>query len=346
METVGRWRHSGGPTGKNLVKTRGGKPKGEYAISVAVAAALLVTVLIVQYRLRISGLKDMASSAEEYIITKAGLGGRVPEITGFQTVQTFVLGHYRAGLYRVTPAPLAFALGRFVIYDRDSKPVFALVTLEGSKEPWTALYDFTGRHGLQPPRSRARPTYLRRLAGNSEADVVVGQYSGGDRCCTTATVIELAKESVSVIAKIEGLRGMPFVGLDFQKPKGDRASAIIAHRRPSLLCRSNDDDADLVSIYTYTGETYREQTWQFTGYFESALRENLAKWSRQTVRSLGLLQTLAINYTLSGQRAQGEALLTQSLPDFAEDLGKVGLDPKTCQNELQAYLDRLAATHP
>ncbi len=344
--TCGRWKRSDEAIGKSAVKKRGRIPQGEYAISVAVAAVLLVTVLVAQHQWQISGLKEVASSAEEYIITKASLSGRVPDIPGFETVQTFVLGHYRAGLYRVTPTPLAFALGRFVIYDRDGRPAFALVTLEGSKDPWTALYDFVGRHGLQPPGRRARPSYTRSLAGNGEEDVVVGQYSGGDRCCTTATVIELARESVKVIGKIEGLKGMPFAGLDFQRLKGERASEIIAHRRPSLLCRSNDDAADLVSIYAYTGESYTEQTSRFAGYFEGALRENLARWSRETARSLGLLQTLAINYTLSGKMDQAKVFLAETLPDFSQDLEKLGLDSKICQNELEAFLDQLVLIRP
>lgn len=328
-----------------MLKMPAGKPKGEYAISVVVAAAAVVTVLLAQYRWQMSDLKEMASSAEEYIINKAGLGGRVPDIPGFQTLQTYVLGHYRAGLYRVTPPPLAFALGRFVIYDRDGRPVFSLITLEGSKDPWTALYDFSGHRGLRPPGSRARPSYLRSLAGNGVPDVVVGQYSGGDRCCTIATVIELAKESVRVIGKIEGLKGMPFAGLDLLRAKGERASAIIAHQRPSLLCSSVDDVPDLVSIYAYTGESYKEQTGRFAGYFDAALRDNLAKWSHETARSLGLLETLTINYTLAGKKDQAQALLAESLPGFSQDLGKLGLDPKTCQMELQAFLDQLTVVH-
>jgi len=37
-------------------------------------------------------------------------------------VKTFLLGGYRAGLYRASPAPSVFAPGRIVIYDRQNQP--------------------------------------------------------------------------------------------------------------------------------------------------------------------------------------------------------------------------------
>ena len=144
--------------------------------------------------------------------------------------KTFRLGNYRAGLYRATPAPLIFAPGRLVIYDHANQPVFRLETLEGSKDSWSALYDFNGRHGLPAPGSRARASYTRDLTGNGVADVIVGQYSGGDHCCTVATILELGKDAVTPIGRIDGIDGLPFEGLEVRKLSKGASWQCIAHR--------------------------------------------------------------------------------------------------------------------
>src|SRR5208337_3694410 len=120
-------------------------------------------------------------------------------------------------LYRVTPTPLIFAPGRLVIYDLADKPVFKLETLEGSKDPWSALYDFNGRHGLPVPGNRVHSSYTRSLTGNGVQDVIVGQYSGGSHCCTVATILELGQDAVTPIGHIDGIDGLPFEGLEVRK---------------------------------------------------------------------------------------------------------------------------------
>ena len=171
--------------------------KGENIVSIALAAVVLLAVLAVQRRWNPASLKDVASSAEDFILTTTGIGGQVPDIAGYERLKDFRLGNYRAGLYRATPAPLVFAPGRFVIYDHADQPVFKLETLEGSKDSWSALYDFTGRHGLPVPGSRGRSSYTRDLTGNGVPDIIVGQYSGGSHCCTVATILELGKDAVT-----------------------------------------------------------------------------------------------------------------------------------------------------
>src|SRR5713226_3873323 len=153
---------------------------------------MLLTIIFLERDWQTS-LQDAASSAEEFILRTTGLAGQVPEIAGHEKVKTFRLGRYRAGLYRANPAPLLFAPGRFIVYNRADQPLLKLETLEGSKEPWTALYDFAGRLGRSVTGGRVRPVYTRNLTGNGQPDVVVGQYSGGERCCTVVTIAELGK---------------------------------------------------------------------------------------------------------------------------------------------------------
>jgi hypothetical protein len=137
--------------------------KGENAVSVALAALVLLVFIAAHRRWQPVDLNEMASSAGEFILTTTGLRGQVPEIAGYEKVKTYRLGRYRAGLYRASPAPLIFAPGRFVVYDPDGKPAFKLETLEGSKDSWTTVYDFAGRRGLTPASSRARPNYISDL---------------------------------------------------------------------------------------------------------------------------------------------------------------------------------------
>jgi hypothetical protein len=227
------------------------KQKGEYAISVAIAGVVLLTLLFVRSDWQLTSLQDVASSAEEFIFRATGIGGRVPDIAGYESVRIFRLGPYRAGLYRANAGALLFAPGHFVIYNSGNQPVFRLDTLEGAKEPWTALYDFSGRLGLPVPGSHKRPIYTRNLVGNGDPEIVVGQYSGGEHCCTTATIVELGKKAVRSLGHIDGIDGLPFEGVEFRKPDRDSAWEIIAHRGYQTLCDSPQDAADFLSLYSY-----------------------------------------------------------------------------------------------
>jgi hypothetical protein len=163
--------------------------KGENIVSIALAGIVLLAVIAVQRRWNPASLKDAASSAEDFILTTAGIRGEVPDIAGYERLRTFNLGTYRAALYRASAASVVFAPGRLVIYDHADQPVFKLETLEGTTDAWSALYDFTGRRGLPVPGSRQRPSYTRDLTGKGEQDIIFGQYSGGEHCCTVATIV-------------------------------------------------------------------------------------------------------------------------------------------------------------
>lgn len=318
--------------------------KGEYVISVVLTAVVVLTILAIQRKWQPASFKEVATSAEEFILSSTGLRGQLPEISGYERVKTFRLDRYRAALYRASPAPLVFAPGRFVIYNRDNQPVFKLESLEGSKDPWTTLYDFAGRGGLSV-RS-IKPDYTRRLTGKAEPDVVIGQYSGGDHCCTIATVVELGKNSVKTLGRIDGLDGLPFEGLELRKIGKDPAWEIIAHRPYRTLCGSHEDAADIVSVYAFDGFQYTDQTARYASFLEGILRQDLAKWGTGKARSLQLLQTLAAAYTTLGQGDQGKRFFAMNLSHFLPDLQKEGLDPNACIEDLGNLLDKLPSVVP
>jgi hypothetical protein len=320
--------------------------KGENVISFALAAVVVLTILVIQRKWNPANLKDVASSAEEFILATTGIQGQIPDIAGYAKLKTFRLGSYRAGLYRATPAPLVFSPGRFVIYNSDNQPVFKLETLEGSKEPWTTLYDFAGRHGLPVPGSRTRPDFARSLTGNGLQDIIIGQYSGGDHCCTVATIVELGKDGVKILGRIDGLDDLPFEGLEIRKIGKDPIWECIAHRPYMTSCGKHEDAADILTVYAYADGRYTDQTTRYADYLGGLLRQNLAKWKQEKTRSLQLLQTLAADYALLGQKDQGKRFFAMNLTVFLPTLKQNGVDPNACIEDLENLVERLASVGP
>jgi len=312
--------------------------KGENLVSVVLGLVVFFAVLAIQRRWQVAQLEEAASS----ILATTGVGGGVPSIEGYERLRTYELGNYRAGLYRVSPAPLVFASYRFVIYARSRKPVFTLQSIEASKEPWTALYDFAGRRGLHPSGSRARPVYTRSLTGEGTPGIIIGQYSGGDHCCTMATVVELGKESVRVIGHIEGLDGLPFESLELRRIDPDPAWEILAHRPYQTVCGSRSDAVDVLSVYDYAGQAYTDRTSQFPGFLDDDLRHNLERWEKAP--SLQLLQTIAVGYARLGQRNLSDRFLAMNLGRFARELRERNVDPNTCMDDVGGVADRLATS--
>jgi len=317
--------------------------KGESAISVALAAVILLVFIAVHQRWQLTGFKRVAASAEEYVLATVGVQGQIPELPGFEKSKTFPLGSYRAVLYRASPAPLTFAPGRFIIYDRGNRPVFKLDTLEGSRESWTAVYDFAGRSGRTVPGSRRKPRFTQDLTGDGTLDALIGQYSGGDHCCTVATIVELGKESVKVLGRLGGLNGLPFEGVELRRIDPGPSWEIIAHQPYRTLCGGHEDAADVLAIYGYVAGQWRDQTRQHTDYLRALLRQNLQKWGREKDRSLQLLQTIAATHALLGERELGKRHFAMNLPALLPRLREKDVDVNTCLEDATGLLDRLSS---
>jgi hypothetical protein len=320
--------------------------KGENVISFALAVVVVLTFVAIQRQWNTASLKDMASSAEDFIRASTGIRGQVPDLVGYERLKTYRLESYRAALYRRSPASLVFASGRFVVYNRNDQPVFQLETLEGSRDSWTTLYDFNGRHGLPLPGSRSRPEYTKSLTGNGVPDVVVGQYSGGDHCCTVATIIELGTDAVAVLGRIDGLEGLPFEGLEIRNIHKDKSWACVAHRPVMTACGDHAEAADVLSIYAFINGQYIDGTNQYADYLTGILRQNLTKWRQQKGLSLGLLQTMATQFAQLGQKDEGKRFFAMNFNRFLSNLQQRGIDPNVCLDDLGNLVDRLPAVQP
>ena len=320
--------------------------KGENIVSMALAGVVLLAVLAVQRRWDPADLKDVASSAEDFLLTPGGVAGEVPDIAGYQRLKTFRLGDYRAALYRAAPAPLVFAPGRIVVYDHADQPVFKLETLEGSREPWSDLYDFNSRHGLPASGSRGHPSYTRDLTGKGLPDALVGQYSGGSHCCTVVTILELDEDSVTPIGRIDGIDGLPFEGLEVRKLTKAPDWQCVAHRPDATSCGTHFDAADVLAIYAFTGSRFEDETANFGDYLEEVLRQNAAKWRQEKNRSMSLLQTVAVDYAVVGQKDVGKRFFALNLDQLMPDLQGHKVDPNACLDDLQGLLDRVPVAAP
>ena len=320
--------------------------KGENIVSMALAAVVLLAVVAVQRRWNPASLKDVASSAENFILNTTGIGEQVPDIAGYERLKEFRLGDYHAGLYRASPAPLIFAPGRLVIYDHANRLVFKLDTLEGSKDLWSAVYDFNGRHGLSVPGSRARPSYTRDLTGHGVQDVIVGQYSGGSHCCTVATILELGKDAVTPIGRIDGIDGMPFEGLEVRKLTKSSNWQCIAHRPNATSCGTHYDAADVLGVYAFNGNSFQDQTANFGDYLQEVLHQDVAKWGQAKNRSMTLLQTVAVDFAVVGQKDAGKRFFALNLSQIMPSLQSNNVDPNACLDSLESLLDSVPVARP
>ena len=315
--------------------------KGENVISFALAVVVVLIFVAAQREWSPASLKEVASSAKDFILTSTGIGGQVPDLEGYEKLKTYRLHSYRAALYRQSPASFIFAAGRFVIYNQDNQPAFKLETLEGSRDSWTTLYDFNGRHGIPTPGGRGRPEYTKSLTGNGVPDVVVGQYSGGDHCCTVATIIELGKEAVRVLGRIDGLDGLPFEGLEIRNIHKDKSWEYVGRHPYVTSCGAHPDTADVLSIYAFVNNQYTDQTDQYADYLTGVLHQNLTKWRQERSPSLGLLETLAAGFAQLGQKDEGKRFFAMNFSSFLPSLQQRGIDPNACLDDLQDLLDRL-----
>ena len=315
--------------------------KGESVISLALAVVVVLAFVAIQRQWNPASLKEVASSAEDFILTSTGIRGQVPDLVGYERLKTYPLANYRAALYRRSPAPLVFASGLLVVYDHDDQPAFKLETLEGSKDPWTILYDFNGRHGLPVPGSRIRPEYTKSLTGNGTLDVVVGQYSGGDRCCTVATIIELGTSAVKALGRIDGMDGLPFEGLEIRNIHKDKSWECVAHRPYMTSCGAHPDAADVLSIYAFVDGQYVDDTKEYTDYLNGVLRQNLSKWRQEKTLSLALLQTLAAQFAQLGRKDEGRRFFAMNFNPFQLNLQQRGIDPNTCLDDLESLMSRV-----
>jgi hypothetical protein len=169
----------------------------------------------------------------------------------------------------------------------------------------------------------------------------VGQYTGGDHCCTVATILELGKDAVTPIGHIDGLDGLPFEGLEVRKLTKGVTWQCIAHRPFQTTCGSHYDAADVIAVYASTGGQFQDQTAKYGSYLQDVLHQNLAKWRQGKYRNMDLLQTVAVDYAVTGQKDEGLRFFALNLNLLIPNLQSHNVDPNACLDSLENLVDQV-----
>ena len=156
-----------------------------------------------------------------------------------------------------------------------------------------------------------------------------------------ATILELGKDAVVPIGRIDGIDGLPFEGLDVRKLTKGTNWQCIAHRPYATTCGAQFDAADVLAVYTFTGDRFQDQTANFGDYLQEILRQDLAKWRQEKNRSMDLLQTVAVDYAMIGQKDAGTRFFALNLSQLMPSLQSNNVDPNACLDSLQNMIDRV-----
>jgi len=143
------------------------------------------------------------------------------------------------------------------------------------------------------------------------------------------------------MGRIDGIDGLPFEGLEVRKLNKGTSWQCIAHRPYVTACGNHFDAADVLTVYAFTEGRFQDQTVNFGDYLQEVLRQNLAKWRQGKNRSMDLLQTVAVDYAVVGQKDVGTRFFALNLSQFMPGLQSHKVDPNACLDALQGLVDRL-----
>ena len=86
------------------------------------------------------------------------------------------------------------------------------------------------------PEAGTRPPILATLPAMACRISSLASIQAGDHCCTVATILELGKDAVTPIGRIDGIDGLPFEGLEVRKLDKGTNWQCIAHRPYVTAC--------------------------------------------------------------------------------------------------------------
>ena len=257
----------------------------------------------------------------------------LPVLDGMEAVKVFDLGSYRAALYRYATPPLVFTQGKFVVYDQRYRAMYETDTLEGTREPWTRLYDFAARGGRGE-----RPVYLQDLNGDGAPEIVLGQFSGGGFCCTTVTVLTLHPSGVEMIGMVENIAGVPLENVHVRDVDRDGVRELLVEVALPPLCGSPRNAPHQPVAYTFPdGEAVEGKAQSDLNYRQIlALRRSL--WRRRANRTLHLLLNISVNYALLGDQEDAMDFFDREIGLVKGELEAVGVGQDACREELKDFL--------
>ena len=84
----------------------------------------------------------------------------------------------------------------------------------------------------------------------------------------------------------------------------------------------------------------------FGDFLQDVLRQDLAKWRQGKNRSMGLLQTIAVDFAVVGQKEAGKRFFALNLTQLMPGLQSHNVDPNACLEALESLVDRVPVANP
>ena len=106
-------------------------------------------------------------------------------------------------------------------------------------------------------------------------------------------------------------------------------------------CGTHYDAADVLAVYAFTDGRFQDQTVNFGDYLQDVLRQDLAKWRQEKNRNMDLLQTVAVDFAVVGQKDAGKRFFALNLNQLMPSLQSHNVDPNACLDALEGLVDRV-----
>jgi hypothetical protein len=97
----------------------------------------------------------------------------------------------------------------------------------------------------------------------------------------------------------------------------------------------------VLAVYAFTGGHFQDETVNYGDFFQDVLRQDLAKWRLQKNHTMELLQTIAVDFAMVGQKDAGERFFALNLSQLMPNLQSHNIDPNACLDSLATLVDRL-----
>ena len=301
--------------------------------------SIILAMVTLGFFLGVRKLTELAPPDSNSISTGAGSASdgppTLPVPDGMEAVEVFDLGTYRAVLYRYASPPLVFTQGKFVLYDERYRSLYETDTLEGTREPWTRLYNFAGRG------REGRPVYLWDLNRDGAPEIVLGQFSGGGFCCTTATVLTLHESGIEIIGMVENIAGVPLENVHVRDVDRDGVRELLVELSLPPLCGSPRSAPHRPVAYTLLDGEAVEGKAQSDLYYRQILALRGSLWRRRANRTLHLLFNISVNYALLGDQEEAMEFFDRQIGQVRGELEAVGFGQDACREELKDFLEQI-----
>jgi hypothetical protein len=95
----------------------------------------------------------------------------------------------------------------------------------------------------------------------------------------------------------------------------------------------------VLAVYAFANGSFQDLTVNYGDFFQDVLRQDLAKWRQEKNHTMGLLQTVAVDFAVVGQKDAGNRFFALNLNQLMSSLQNHNVDPNACLDSLSALVD-------